>query len=760
MPEFFSRYELLDGLPARQASTILFAIESRTAYLAAQSRQAAARYIPLKTAQAREQAFLQAIARGRDLPVQPKIQDLERYAPQWADLVPDNPGVQAAIIHLLAQEYTFTAQRVPTLRQALNLDDETVQAAYQRNYNQTLQSIFAPHLSVKEQLRWRWASLAQWLEELPPFWTAYALTLTETVGASILALPIALAGVGPIAGVVLLLVLGLVNILTIIGVVEAITRNGNMRYGSSFFGRLVGDYLGTPGTLLLVIILLVDVMITLIAFYVGVATTLADATGLPTVFWATLLFIVVFYYLQRESLDATVASALIIGAINLSLILILSLLALPYARLENLQYINIPFVNGQSPDTAILTLIFGVVLAGYFGHISAANAAKVVLHRDPGGNALMWGNVAAMTTVMGLYILWVVAVNGAIPANILANTTGTALIPLTDVVGPVVSILGTIFVILGMGMVTIHLSLALYNQIREWLPAPAPPDKGDQSSPGLKGRLKALLFSRPGRFWLGVAPLLLIFLWIEWLLWTEQESFIEPLALDGVIALPLLGGIFPMLMLAASRRKGDYVPGRVWRFAGHPVVVTAVYLIFLTGILVYGLFIWTEPIPRLAALVAAGVVLLLTIMVIRQGAFAPRTMVELRADHDPHRPAVFTITSIGQLALAEIHLNYQTGEQQMQATTGNIPHFDTLQSITFQLPPTQAKELKIWLHQLTPEDFSVGLPAQVTIYQGQAQQEIDLTSAGGQVVLPLSDQACRVEVSLAEESVSDLLTNL
>jgi amino acid permease len=39
--------------------------------------------------------------------------------------------------------------------------------------------------------------------------------VTETVGAGILALPIALAGVGPIAGVIQLLVLGLVNILTI-----------------------------------------------------------------------------------------------------------------------------------------------------------------------------------------------------------------------------------------------------------------------------------------------------------------------------------------------------------------------------------------------------------------------------------------------------------------------------------------------------------------------------------------------------------------
>jgi len=52
--------------------------------------------------------------------------------------------------------------------------------------------------------------------------------------------------------VILILILGLVNILTITGLVEAITRNGNMRYGTAYFGRLVGDYLGRPGSIVLI----------------------------------------------------------------------------------------------------------------------------------------------------------------------------------------------------------------------------------------------------------------------------------------------------------------------------------------------------------------------------------------------------------------------------------------------------------------------------------------------------------------------------
>jgi amino acid permease len=760
MPEFFSRDELLDGLPARQASTILFAIESRTAYLAAQSRQAAARYVPPKTAAAREHAFLQALAEGRDLPYQVKIQDLERYAPEWAALVPDNPGVKAVLANMLAQEYTFTSQHVPGLRQALSLDDPAVQQAYQRNYDQPLPKIYALRLPFKEQLRWLWAGLAQWLEELPPFWTAYALTLTETVGASILALPIALAGIGPVAGVVLLLILGLVNILTIMGVVEAITRNGNMRYGSNFFGRLVGDYLGQAGTVMLTTSLVIMIILIMLVFYVGVATTLADATGLPGVLWAALLFTIVFYYLRRESLDATVASALVIGAVNLGLIVSLSLVTLPHIRPENFSILNVPLLNGRPLDPSILALIFGVVLTGYFGHTSAANAAKIVLRRNPSGNALMGGNVAAMATVVGLYCLWVAAINGAIPADILANTSGTALIPLARVVGPVVVVLGTLFVILGMGMVTIHFSLALFNQVREWLPAQAPPDKPAQASSGLGRKIQGWLLSRSGRFWVGFAPLGLIFLWTEWLLWSGQGSFTEVLAIVGVITVPLLGGVFPMLMLAASRRKGDYVPVFVWRFLGHPVVVLAVYLIFWAGILLYGLVIWTDLIPRLAALAAAGVILVVTVVIIRRGAFTPRTVVELRANQDTHKPAVFTITSMGQPLPAEIILKYKNEEQQRQAANGDIPDFKNLRAITFHLPPAPAKELKLWLHQLTPEDFSESLSGRVTVQQGQEKQDIDLASSGGQAVLPLNGEACRVEIVLVEESVSDLLANL
>lgn len=69
-----SREELLGGLPTRRASMLLFTIESRTAALVAQARQAMARHLTPKTAEEGERAFLQALAMGRDLPLQPTRQ--------------------------------------------------------------------------------------------------------------------------------------------------------------------------------------------------------------------------------------------------------------------------------------------------------------------------------------------------------------------------------------------------------------------------------------------------------------------------------------------------------------------------------------------------------------------------------------------------------------------------------------------------------------------------------------------------------------
>lgn len=725
---FFGGLDLMDGMPLRRAGTILYAIEGRTAQLVTQSRQALASYLTEKTAAEKEQAFLSAISHGRDLPLQPTIQDIERFAPEWASLVPTDQNQRAALVKKIAEKFRFRRQDVPALRKALGLDADGVKQAYERLFQKPIDSIYTSSIPVSEKIRWLTSRLVNSLERMPPFWTAFSLTLTETVGGSILALPIALAGVGPLPGVILLFILGLVNILTVMGIAEAITRNGNMRYGTAYFGRLVGDYLGKPGSIILVPALLLLNVITLIAYFIGISTLSADITGISPLLWSAILFLIAVYFLRGESLNATVASALVIGIINILIIIILSVLAFPYVQTANLQYVDLPFGDGQIFNSKILELIFGVVLFAYFGHTSAGNAAKVVLRLDPGGKSLIWGNVAALATAIAIYSLWIIAVNGAIPPIELSNETGTALSPLATKIGGSVPILGIIYVILAMGIGSVHMSYGLYYQVREVLPSNA---------------------KKTIQFLISMAPIFLLFIIVEWMLFTNRESFSWLIGIVGVILLPLLGGIFPMLMLTASRRKGDYVPKLSFGFLGNPLVMAIVYLIYLGSVFAYGFFIWDDPIQRLIAIGVGIVVLIVTYLVVRQGAFASRVVIELKVEvSDTDERATLAIVDAGKPLVGTFNFVYANKEQSISGTEVEISSYKQLKNIFIEFPSVSSKELKLWLHCVTPEGNSEPISAAFQIKDGGDGAAVQLDPKTSQVIMPLPSQVKGLKIIL------------
>ena len=964
--ENLTREDVLDGLfdrSARAASATLFVIESRTAHLVAQSKQAMERFLTEEVAQERELVFLEALALGHEPPLRPTIQDLEHYASQWASLVPDNPRLQATLAHLLGQKYTFTYQAIPAIRAALNLDTEAVKHIYQRMYSEPLEKIFAARSNLSERLRWSGEQLAAWVETLPPFWIVFSLTLTETVGAGILALPIALANVGPLGGVSILVLFGLVNMLTIAYMAEAVARNGRIRYGNAFLGQLVTDYLGRAGSFTLSLGLITMCFLTLWPYYIGFSTTLANATHIPAPLWCALLFFIGLYILRRETLNATIVSALVIGAINIGLILILSLLTFLSLGSSHILHINLPLIGGNSFDPSILQLIFGVILLAYFGHMSVSNCAQTVLHRDPNARSLIWGSVAAQAVVMLIYCVWVVAVNGAIGPQTLANLSGTALVPLAAEIGPIIHILGSVFVILGMGIGTLHSSLPLYNLVRERLPTrralvmilprrqgrlllrkdrrelttvagdlqlaltylglESAGDMQERQSrfffdaqvdgighhldlpveaywevtslfdqvPGLRrsgvhmaldileatqeyvrlridsplhlayegewyfpGQSMADVFALPdlqqqlvtwflreetngrdkkslhevaaqigqseararkimsalvgqgfirevkvddkthyslrlvsrrgrqipkniwqaldeekrvkggpetgilhlvkrtlsgklSRYLISVSPVAAVFLLAEWLLLTRKESFTEPLSFLGVIVISLLGGIFPVLLLIASRRKGEIVPGVEYRFLGNPILTTGIYLLYLAGLFLHGLVIWENLAERFVAILVGGIMLGLTIVLARKGLFTPRVVIELRADQRKPGQAVFAVAVGGQQAISDVRLGYPDGEKRVHAATGAISNFSTLQYAAFHLPVTEAREIKIWAHQVTPEGNSESLSGVLYIQLGNEKKEFDLKSSAGQVIMPIDGSACQVMIA-------------
>ena len=723
----FSRAEVLGGLPARRASGILFAIEAHTARLMAGSRVTRATYVSERRVAEQEQAFLQAMAAGRDLPVTPKVQDLERFAADWAHLVPSAPASRAAVAVLLAAKYRFTADLVPGIREALALHDSEVRVAVRQQTGAPVDALYASSLSLGERFAWRRAALAARMDRLPPFWIAYVLALTETITEGILIVPIAVAGLGPLAGVVTLLVLGAINLVTLGAMVEAITRNGSMRYGAAYFGRLVGELLGRGGSVSLGFTLAIFNAVVLMAYLLGFASVLHGATGVPEEIWVLLLVLVNVWVLRKGNLDETVASAAVIGAVNVTLILIITAIALINVDAEHLWYVNIPFVGDAGFDPLILELVFGVVIVSYFGHTSAANASKMILGRDPSGRSLLWGNLAALATVIALYCLIVVAFVGALGPEPLVGTRGTTFTPLAELVGPVIDVLGSIYVVLAIGLGSLYCSLGLYNQAVEYLPAQAR---------GAHGRLLGWATTPRGRYVVGIAPVLGVFGLLEYLLITDQDWFARPIGLVGVLTVPLIGGVFPMLLVIAARRRGEYVPGRVIGFVGHPLVAGAISAIFLGGVVLHGLVIWQDPIERGLALGVAAITVGLIAWMLRGPAFRRTAVMEIRASTDeaPMRLA-YSLTVDGRSAAAEVRLAHPAGAEDVRESPGTIG-LDSLSRATFAFVPEGARRLKMWVHQVSADGASVGMGGTVHLADASGER-ILILDAGGTVAADL-----------------------
>jgi amino acid permease len=731
----FTREGVMAGMPARRASTLLFAIENRSALLAARAQKAMARWETERTVADREQQFLGAMAEGRAVPARATIQDIDRHASEWRDLVPPDPGLRAALIARIDEKYGLPPQ-ARAIRAALGVDDPLVVEAYERQTGTPISGAGTAPLPRRERLRWLRAALSRRIESMPPFWLAYALTLTETVGGGVLALPIAFAGFGPVGATVLLVVFGLVNTLTIAALVEAITRNGNMRYGTAFFGRLIGDYLGRPGNAVAMPALFALDAVGFCILLVGFGTTIAAATGLPVVACAAALFAVNALLIWRDSLNVTVALAVVIGLVNVILLVVLSLIAMSVTAPPPTH----PPIE-LALNASVLELIFGVALVAYFGHTSAGHAAKVVLTRDPGGRQFLAGNVAAMLSAMGLYVLFVVAVTTAVGSDALSGYQGTALTPLAEHAGPAAEVIGTIYLLLTVGLGSTYVAFGIYNQMGELTHA----------VPSLRSALHR--GGHLAEYLVRGAPLAVLLAVVVVLLTSGSISFTDPLAIIGALTLPLLGGVFPMLIVVAARRRGERVPALVLGPLGWPIVALVVGALFLAGVVVFGLWIWEGPLERAAAIGIGVAMVVLTVVSARRGAFKPRTVVEYRVESGPPELGVVSVVSVGKTIPAAIRAADFTGERALSGPVALVASPTGLRSLRVDLPSTVAPDLTLWLHRVTPDGTSTATAGAIDVAVG-AEPAVRFVGTVDELVVPAGDQPTTLTLSMSPGTAS------
>jgi hypothetical protein len=311
----------------------------------------------------------------------------------------------------------------------------------------------------------------------------------------------------------------------------------------------------------------------------------------------------------------------------------------------------------------------------------------VVLPRDPSGRELLRGSVAALLAATVLYSLTALAFTGALERSALEGSDGTAIEPLADRVGPAADVLGSMFAVLAIGMGSVYACLGLYSQVVEWRPHR----------------------NANRRFVEGAAIPIALFALVLWLLATDRESFSEPLGYVGTLTAPLLGGIFPMLLIVASRRRGELVPGAAPGLIGHPVTAVAIGALFLAGVVLHGVLIWDQPPARVAALAVAGAMAAVAVIALRRGAFRPRAVIELR--REPERDLGHlgvTIAGAAGHAVA-VELDGRPGKP------GSFEHFSQLSSASVVLPADAPDEVSVWAHRVSPDGQSTEVPATVDV---------------------------------------------
>jgi hypothetical protein len=219
--------------------------------------------------------------------------------------------------------------------------------------------------------------------------------------------------------------------------------------------------------------------------------------------------------------------------------------------------------------------------------------------------------------------------------------------------------------------------------------------------------------SRSARFGVAAMPAIAIFVLTGALLFFGLGSFTGPLNLVGALTLPLLGGVFPMLLIAAARRRGERVPGTPLRWLASWPVVASVTALYLGGVLAHALVIWSDPVERLLALGVALGMAWLIVAAFRRRSFAPRVVVELLADEPPGAGMTISVVSAG----------HPVSDRRLDEVAGVGP-------VAIPLPADRPEELYVWAHRPTRDGDTAPLDIAADVAGDPASPELTVRLPG------------------------------
>ncbi len=468
--ELLSRDEVLGGLPARRARTLLFLIEQQSALHASEREVGTMALLGERSAEARKLAWIEAFALGRGAPRAASIQEIEAAAGRWAPLVAESAEVRAATLRLLAEHHRLQYKRVPGIREAFGADDERVAEAFERQTGEPLESIWAARLGTLDRLRWALSAPGRWLEQAPPFQAAAALTFLLSMGQTVVIIPIAVAIVGPLAAVASIAAIGLLAVAATAAVAEATARNGEVRFHAGFFGRLVTSSLGSGAGAVPSVLGVAGVALSTLTAFIGLGLLLSLAAPLPAELWVLALGALAVAAPLGSRRTASFGVLMALGLISVALLGVLSILALLDGALSG--GLSAPGL-GPPEDIGLdlaLGVIIGVLLGSYADPVYTVQIGRIVLARDPSGTEYVRGSVAGMAAFVLLTAAFSAALLFSLPVGELAGERGSALDTVAEEIGPVAVVLG---VLIGIGLFGGRLygsAIALFDFVTERLP--------------------------------------------------------------------------------------------------------------------------------------------------------------------------------------------------------------------------------------------------------------------------------------------------
>lgn len=275
-------------------------------------------------------------------------------------------------------------------------------------------------------------------------WQAVALIVSSTIGAGIIGLPYAISLVGPVLGVVYLVVFGLLMMYMnlLVGEIAIKTHQDLQLVG------LAKRYLGSWGKYLMLVLMYFIIIGALVVYIIGTGESLAALLPGGQFMWSLIFFgaasLVIF---KGMSTLKTIELVLMVGI--LAVVTFLSLVSLPAIEMANFSYIHV----------GALLAPYGVALFSFHGAVSIPEAH--ILLKDNNKDfrkAIIYSSIINIIIYV-VFSLVIVGVTGT-------ATTQVATIGLGEVLGPVIFTLGNIFAVLAMGTSFLILSIALRNSIQ------------------------------------------------------------------------------------------------------------------------------------------------------------------------------------------------------------------------------------------------------------------------------------------------------